>query len=126
MLEVSTENGAYANGLAEAGHARLDAADTAHPDIDRHAGLAGPVKSIDDRLVDDGVQLDRDAGGQAGLGVRRLLCDALEQTLAQVQGSDQKAFELLLDGVARELVEESGEVFAHLVVGGEEAEIFVD
>ena len=54
------------------------------------------------------------------------LGDALEQPLAQVQRSDEQALELLLDRVARELVEEPGEVFADLVVGGEQPEVLVD
>ena len=64
--------------------------------------------------------------GRPASALRGLGGDELEQALAQVQRGDEQALELLLDRVARELVEQPGEVLADLVVGGEQAEVLVD
>ena len=64
--------------------------------------------------------------GLAGERVAALLVDEPQKALAQVEGRDEQALELLLDRVAGQLVEEPGEVAADLVVDGEEAEVLVD
>ena len=51
--------------------------------------------------------------------------DQFEQALAQVERCDQEALELLLNGVARELVEQTGQVFTHLRVSGEQTKVFI-
>ena len=43
-----------------------------------------------------------------------------------MQRCNQQALEFLLYGIAGEFIEESGEVFANLGVGGQEAEVFIN
>ncbi len=58
--------------------------------------------------------------------LRRSLSISAQQSLAQVQRGDQQPLELLLDRVARQFVEQPGEVAPDLVVDGEQAEVLVD
>ncbi len=126
VLEVAAEHTAHADGRTEIIHPRNQGAHSAHDDVDRHTRLAGAVEGVDDGLVDERVDLDADARRMSGAGVLGLGADELEQPAAQVAGRDEHALELLLDGIARELVEEPGEVFADLVVSREETEVFID
>src|SRR5690606_18244309 len=125
VLEVAAEDRTHPDRLAEPGHPRTDGADAADDEVNRHSRLARAVERVDDLLVDDRVQLDADATGLARGRVVALGVDALDEPLAQVQWRDEEALELLLDRVARELVEESCEVAAHDGVGSEEPEVFI-
>src|SRR5690606_27791886 len=58
VLQEAAEGGAAADAARQAGHARPDGADAAHPDVDRHARLGRAVAGVDDGLVDHRVDLD--------------------------------------------------------------------
>ena len=125
VLKVPAEHRPDPDGVAEPRHARLQRADAPHQQVDGHPGLAGTVQRVDDLLVDDRVDLDPDAAGDAFSRVLGFGVDALEQRLAQVQGGDQEPLELLLDRVTGEFVEQSGEVLADLVIRRQQPQVFV-
>ncbi|MBG9885267.1 hypothetical protein ABE10_01425, partial [Bacillus toyonensis] len=126
VLQVAPEDAPHRDVVADPGEVGAQAADAAHPHVHRHPGLARAVQGVDDLLVDHRVDLDADVRGLALQRVLPLFLDLAEQTFPQVQRCDQQTLELLLDRVARELVEQAREVFADLRVGGEEAEVLVD
>src|SRR5690606_25488236 len=112
---------AHADRLAVAGHPGAHPADPTDDEVDGDAGLRGAVQLVDDILVDDRVHLEADAGRAALPSALRLLADELDEALAEVEGRDEEALELLLDRVAGQLVEEPGQVLADLLIGGEDA-----
>ena len=81
VLEEPAEDRADLDVLGQARHPGPQRADAAHPDVDLHAGLRGAVERVDERLVDDGVDLACDAPGPglAGLLVLDLGLDQLDQ-----------------------------------------------
>ena len=86
VLQEAPEDRAHADILAEALDAGAQAADAAYDDVDRHPGARGAVQGVDDGLVDDGVDLDTDPGGQAGPVVDDLLLDALDEPVSRPRG----------------------------------------
>ena len=52
VFQVTSENRAHTDVLAHPRHARSQGTDAANPDVNRHAGIARTVKSVDDLLVD--------------------------------------------------------------------------
>ncbi len=107
------------------GHARAHRADAAHHEVHLHSRLRRAVQRVDGLLVHDRVDLELDPGFLAfarpvGLGV-----DQVDQPGAHRRGRDQQAAELRLGRVARQLVEELGEVGADIGVLGQQAVVLV-
>src|SRR5690606_17489472 len=101
------------------------AADPAHDEVDWHARLRCAVQLVDDRLVDDRIELESDARGPTRPGVLGLGANARDESAAHVHGSDKQSVKLLLHRVAGEFVEESGEILTDLVIRGQQSEVFV-
>ena len=125
VLQEAPQDRAHADVLAEALDAGAQAADAAHDDVDRHPRARGAVEGVDDGLVDDGVDLDADPGGQAGPVVGDLLLDALDEPVAQTSGSHEQAAEAGAWGVAGELVEQGGQVLGDVAVAGQQPQVLV-
>ena len=92
------------------GDAGPQAADAAHDEVDRHAGGGRLVERVDDLGVDQRVHLHPDRRRPAGLGVRDLLVDVLEDALAQGQRRHRHALELGGLGIAGDVVEDARDV----------------
>ena len=86
VLEEAADDRLDADVVRQARHSRPQAADAAHDEVDLHAGLAGVVERVDDDRVDQRVALHPDRGRLAGLGVRDLLGDVVEERLLSVSG----------------------------------------
>ena len=114
VLQEPAQDRAHADVLAQPRNPRAQRADPAHDHIDLHPGLGGAVERVDDGLVDHRVDLDDHAGGQPGLAVGDLRLDPVDQPRAQRARGHQQALERGARGVARELVEQPGEVLADL------------
>ena len=67
MLEEAADDALYPDVLGQAGHARPQAADAAHDELDLHARLAGAVERVDHARIDQRVELGPDRGGPPGL-----------------------------------------------------------
>ena len=88
-------------------------------------GLAGAVQRVDGLLVHDRVDLDLDPRLLAGACGVLLAADALDQTGADSARRHQQAVEARLRRVARQLVEQAGQVLADHRVAGQQAQIGV-
>ena len=111
--------------LAQAGHARHEAAVGAHDAVDADARLRCLVELLDHLWMSQAVALDPDAGvGAVGGGVRHVL-DSLDQLLPEIERGHEQPAEALWPAEARDEVEEVGHVLADLGVGGEDADVLV-
>src|SRR6478672_3899073 len=75
-------------------------------------GAGGAVERVDERLVDDRVDLDPDVAAAAGVDVLDLLVDEVDQARAHRARRDEQALEPGARGEAGELVEQPGQVLA--------------
>jgi hypothetical protein len=73
LQEAADHRLAHADILGQARHARPQAADAAHHQVDLHAGLAGGVERIDHRRIDQTVHLRPDRRRLARLGMLDLV-----------------------------------------------------
>src|SRR5262245_46970373 len=126
MFEESPDDAADADRLAAAGPAWAQAADAADDQVDGHAFARGRIHLLDQRRVGHAVELGDDSGGPAGLDVRDFAADHLGDRFAQVDRRDQQLAVLLLTRVSGQVVEQLRNVFAEILVGGEEPEVGVD
>ena len=123
MLEVAAHDGTDPYATGQPGHARTQAADAAHDEIDFHTGARGVVEGVDHGRVDQVVGLDDDAA------LFPRLClgpDEVDDRLPQEGGRHQQLAVADVTGVAGEEVEELGEVVANVAVGGQQPEIGVE
>src|SRR5262247_581695 len=126
MFEEAPDDAADADRLAAAGPAGAQAADAADDQVDGHALARGRIHLLDQRRVGHAVELRDDSGGPPGLEVRDFSADHLGDRFAQVDRRDQQLAVLLLTRVSGQVVEQLRNVFAEILVGGEEPEIGVD
>ena len=103
------------------------AADAAHDQVDRHAGLAREVELLDQRPVHQAVHLGDDARGPARAGVLGLAPDARRGSPSRRPvGATSRWRKPARARVAGQQVEELGDVLAEGLPAGEEAEVAVD
>ena len=79
MFEVAAQHGADFDVFAQPLDPGSDGADAAHEHLALHACAAGQVERVDDRFVDDGVDLDAHASGFAGASVFGFAVDQVQQ-----------------------------------------------
>ena len=126
MLEEAAEHADDADVLRQAGHARAQAADAAHDEIDLHAGLRGLVQRLDHRPVDEAVHLQHDTTPAPGHRVRGHPPHLVDDALAQVGGRDEQLAVALRAPEAGQVVEEVGDVGGDVGPAGEEARVGVE
>ncbi len=108
------------------GHARPQAADAAHHQIDLHAGIARPVERIDDAGIDQGIDLGPDLRRAACLGVGNLLVDVLEKARLEIDRRQRELLEVLGLGIAGDEIEQPRRIAAERRIAGEEGEVGID
>ena len=122
MLEELADDRAHVDRLRQARHARAQAADPAHDEIDRCPRLRRAVQGVDHLGVDEAVHLHRDAPGRSQLG---LALDSLQELGPDRHRRDEQLAVLALAAVPGEVVEQLGQVGAEIGVGGQQAEVLV-
>src|ERR1700722_14512782 len=125
VLEEPAKDAADPDAVGQAGHARLQRAHAAHPDLDGHPGLPGPVERVDHYLVDERVALEGDLRRLARPGPRGLAADAAHDARAQRLRGDEQAAVAALPAVPGEVVEQVGDGLADQVVRREKPEVLV-
>ena len=125
MLEEAADDRADANVVADAWHCRTQAADPAHHQVHRDARLRRAIEQPDHLIVGDGVDLHHQPRRTASLGVLDLPLDQLLEALPELHGRDDHRPELLLIGVAGQVVEDVGDVIDDVRIRGEETEVRV-
>ena len=126
MLEEASEEAAHPDVLALPGHARRQATDAPHDEVDLHAGVRGLLQGADDLRIDEAVDLREDPGGAPGAGGGRLGFDQGDDPAGEVEGGDQQMLEPRGSQVAGEHVEEQPDVRGNLLIGGQQREVRVD
>ena len=71
VLEEAPDETAYADTMAEASDARPESAGAANNEIDLDADARGAIESLDDGLIEQGVDLGDDARGTVASGMGR-------------------------------------------------------
>src|SRR5699024_3446680 len=125
VLQEPTEDGAHPDVLAQSGHPRLHRPDGPDDQVQLHPGARGTVEGVDGLLIHHRVDLHLHPGGPAGLGGSDLPLDAFDQAPAHRAWRHQEPVELAPRGVAGELVEQPGEVLAHVRVAGEQPVVLI-
>ena len=108
------------------GHARPQAADAAHHQLDRHAGLRGLVERVDDIGIDQRVHLHPDRGRPAVTGMAGLAVDMFDHALAQGQRRHRHLLDVARFGIAGDVVEHPRGVAADDRVRREVGQVGVD
>src|SRR5882762_8493512 len=75
MFEKAADDALDPDVLGHAGHARPQTADAAHHQVDHDPGLRGLVEQVDQRRVNERIELDPDLRGPAGSGMGDLRLD---------------------------------------------------
>ena len=79
--------------MRSARHAGTQAADAADDELDVHAGLAGHVQFLDQRAIDEAVDLDDHASVPAGAGVAGLATDPRDEPRPEIGRRHQQMVE---------------------------------
>ena len=125
VLEELADDRADPDPLGHAGQPGLDRAGAADDQVDVDAGVRRPVERLDDRHVDDRVELEDDPRRPAGRGVADLAIDQVEEPRAQAVRRDEQAPERALARQPGQVVEQVGHVRAELRPAGQQAEVHV-
>src|ERR1035438_4670854 len=120
VLEETIDERAHLDGLADAGHARAQAADAAHEQRDGHARLRRAVEGLADVALDERVHLGDDARGPAGARMLDLASDETEDDLMEAERRDREPVPSRGRAVPGEQVEEARDVFADVGAGREQ------
>ena len=97
----------------------------ADDEVDVDAGARRAVERLDDRDVDDRVELEDDPRRSTGRGVADLALDEVEEPRAQAVRRDEQAPERPLARQPGQVVEQVGDVRAELRPAGQQAEVDV-
>ncbi len=126
MLQEASHHADHPDRVAPAGHARSQAADPTHDEVDPHAGTGGGVEATNDLLVDEGVHL-KDQPALAGPPVGGdLLTDGFQESLPQLGWGNPEPPVPLLLREARQCVEELRDIGPKILPRRQETEILVD
>ena len=126
MLQVAAHHRDHLDVLADAFQPGQQAADAAHVDLDRDAGLGRAVELLDQERVGQRVHLQPDQRVLAVLARLDRLLDLVRDALARVRGGDEHLAEVARARVARQQVEHLRDVGGDVRVGREEPEVLVD
>ena len=126
MLEEAADDALDPDVLRQPRHARPQAADAAHHQVDPHARDRRLVELADHPVVDERVHLGPDLAFAAGPGVGDLLVDQPDQRLADAVGRQRQLLQPGRPGVAGHEVERLGGVAPERRVAGEEGDVGVD
>ncbi len=125
VLEELADDRADPDPLGHAGQPGLDRAGAADDQVDVHAGTRRPVEGLDDRHVDDRVELEHDPRRLARGGVPDLALDEVEEPAAQAVRRDEQPPERALARQSGQDVEQVGDVRAQLGATGQQPEVHV-
>jgi len=123
VFEETVDDAADADVFAEAGDAGPEAADPANDHVDGDALLRGGVEGVGDLLVDEGVDLDEDAGLATRALVSPLAVDHFNQAGSKVERGDEEFIEVGGFRHPGEDVKEGGDLGGKRGAGGEKAEV---
>jgi len=126
VFEIAVDDRNDANPLREARHSRLQAAHAPHDQIDHDARLAGAIKLLDDRRVDETIHFDDDARGPPAASVFRFLADARQEMFSQANRRQNQMIESLRPGVPCKQVEKLGEILAEGFKAGKKPKVAVN
>jgi hypothetical protein len=110
MLEETADDRAHADVLAQAAHARHEAAYPADDEVDLDAGQRRFVEGVDHGLIHERVHLCHDARRTAGGGVGGFTANELDDPAMQGEGCDEEVGEVWRAAEAGEGVEQRGRV----------------
>ena len=125
MLEEAADDGDNADRLADPADTGFKTADAADIQLDRHAGLRGPIERLDALLVHERVHLHHDPCRLAGLMRSDGPLDLLDQRLAHPPGRHQHLLFARRMTVAGERVEQVRDLLTDATVDREESEVLV-
>lgn len=111
--------------FSDSPYAGPQAAGAPHDEVHLHTFAAGLVEHLDELGIHQGVHLQHHAGGPAVAGMADLPRDAVLQGLLHVLGRQQDPVEAGRPRVAREHVEEVGQVLAELRSRSQQADVGV-
>ena len=126
MFEIAVDDRNDANPLREARHLWPQAAHAPHEQVDLDARLAGEIKLLDDRRVDEAIHFDDDARGSPAASVIRFLADACQEMFSQAHRRQYQMIESLRPGVPCKQVEKLGEILAESFKAGKKPKVAVD
>ncbi len=95
-------------------------------DVDRHAGLAGPIQGFDHAIIDQRVDLGENPRRPAFAGPLGLLVDQFQRAALQVVGGHDQLPPLMALRIAGQQVEQSRGVGGDVFVGREQAQVGVE
>ena len=126
MLQEPADDALDADIVGHAGDAGAQAANAAHDQIDLHPGLGSAIERVDNRPVDQRVQLGPDLRRLSGPGVGDFGLDMAQQGLAQVDRRHGELLHWLRPGIAGHVVEQMGGIAGQYRIAGKEGQIRVD
>src|SRR5205823_2642143 len=126
MLEKSADDRSDCDGVADSRDPWPQTADTANDQIDSNARTGRAVEVADDAWIGEAIDLDDDVGRLTGAGVPRLAFEQRPKLSPQVEGCDHQFPILDLTRIARQVVEQFGEIGHEARVRREQTKIGVD
>src|SRR3974390_2624641 len=94
VLKETTDDRFHSDVFGQPRHARPQAADTAHYQVNRDASLRCIVKRVDDAGIDEGVHFHPDCRRPSDFGVSYLLRNVVKDTLTQIDRRDRHLLQL--------------------------------
>lgn len=126
VFQETADDGHHAHVLGDARHARTQTADAAHNELDLDARGRSLVELLSQHSVVQAVHLGRHGCGQARLRVGNLGVDEVAELAPHRVRRNQQLAVRKLAVVAREVLEEVGDVSAQLLVAGEQPHVCVE
>ena len=122
VFEEAVHGAGYADVLALPRDAGLQAADTAHEQVDAHVRLRGPIKRANDVGIDQGIHLGDDVPLAA---VAALALDEIENALLEPERRHREALPRGRRGISRNQIEQGPGVVGEILARGEIGNIAV-
>ena len=123
VLQESPDDGTHPDIVRQAGDTRPQRADTAHDQVNLHAGAGCRVERLDDFRFQQRVHFCNDARGLAGLGIAALAIDGSDDVRVQREGRHPQVMEFLRAPQAGQLLEGFADIVAYGFIAGEQPEI---
>src|SRR5439155_8290238 len=112
VLEEAIDDRDDADSLGQSGYAGPEAADPPDDQVDVHPRLARRAQLVDERAIDETVQLGDQPGPAPRSGVLGFTANLRDQRLPEPGGGDDEVVEPDRPGVTGEEVEQLGQVLA--------------